>query len=136
MTTGRAYLLALLLVSGCVSGSFDRLPRQDEAEAIVWRDLYGEEAAVPPVEWISDDDWAYGGCALAEWKVQVQRLDTKQRDSGGEWVTRQFSQTAYSHELMHIHTFLRTGDIDAAHWRGDWELAEETARLALWEAGL
>ena len=125
-------LIALLLV-GC--GSFERLPGQDEAEAIVWYHLYGETESPPPVEWMSKDD-TVGGCALPGWKVQVMRNDTTESDNGGPWITRRFSSTAYAHELMHYRTYLETGDIDAAHWRGNWELANETAPKALWDAGL
>ncbi len=132
----RALLFAILL-TGCVPGSFERLPRQDEAERIVWRDLYGmigDDA--PPVEWFVDEDSTVGGCALPGWKVRVMREDSSSSENGGPMVTRRFSETAYAHELMHYATYLRTGDIDAAHWRGDWELADETAKLALWKSDL
>ncbi len=129
-------LLFPLLLSGCVPGSFERLPRQDEAERIVWHELYGEDGTAPPVEWFADDDSTVGGCALPGWKVRVLMYSSISADNGGPMVTRQFSRTTYAHELMHYRTYLRTGDIDAAHWRGDWELADETAPLALWKAEL
>ncbi len=130
--------LALLvtLLTGCAAGSFDRLPRQAEAEAIVWHGLYGEEGDAPSVEWFEDDGSTFGGCALAGWKVRVMRSDSISSENDGPWITRQFSGTRFAHEMMHIHTFNRTGDIDAAHWRGDWELADETAPKALRDAEL
>jgi predicted SprT family Zn-dependent metalloprotease len=54
----------------------------------------------------------------------------------GQRVLRAFSGSTYAHELMHYHTYRRTGDVDVGHWRGDWELADETAVKALNEAGL
>jgi hypothetical protein len=131
---GMRGVVAVVLLAGC-AGSFERLPGQDDAERIVWRELYGEEGDPPPVEWL-DKDAPVGGYAFPGWKVQVMRNDSTTRTNGGPCVTRYFSETAYAHELMHAHTFNRTGDIDAAHWRGDWELADVTAKRALRDAGL
>lgn len=125
-----------LALSGCASGSFTRLPGQDEAERIVWHDLYGESNDPPPVEWIDDPDWTIGGLSLPGWKVQVMRKDDVSATNGGPFVTRCFSSTRFAHELMHYHTYLRTGDIDAAHLRGDWDLADQTARQALYDSDL
>lgn len=127
-------MMLLLLMAGCASGSFDRRPGQDMAEQIVWRGLYGEDSDPPPVEWLDDLVSAdAGGITLPGWKVQVTKLNP------GDMLTVEqgaISFTRYAHELMHWHTYLRTGDVDAAHWRGDWELANETAFTALWDAGL
>src|SRR5688572_19508572 len=112
-------------LSGCSPGTFDRLPGQDRAEQIVWRELYGETDDPPAVEWVDGEPPC--GSTWLGWKVRVEI----RRD-----LDHPIARSAYPHELMHWHTFNRTGDVDAAHWRGDWELADQGAFKALWAAGL
>jgi len=105
----------------------------------VWAELYGETHNPPPIEWI--DGWVHfptrtAGLALPGWKIQVSRNDARTRTGSGPFVFRQFSTTKFAHELMHYHTYLRTGDIDAAHWRGEWDLADTVASEVLWNADL
>ncbi len=126
-------LVATVMLVGCAAGgSFERITGQDQAEKIVWRDLFGMEDDDPPaVEWI-DSCWNDNVCGFTwiGWKVQVAYRDETMPD------VPTISTTRYAHELMHYATYLRTGDVDAYHWRGDWELADDTARNALALAGL
>lgn len=131
----RIALLLLGLAAGCApSGSFARIPNQDRAEQVVWRDLYGMlDDAPPAVEWV-DGCWGSDGltCGFTwiGWKIQVAlHADYLPEDAP-------ISLTTYAHELMHYATYLRTGDVDAYHWRGDWELADQTAVFALVHEGM
>ncbi len=127
--------LFVVLVIGCApSGTFERLARQDDAERIVWRELYGMlEDAPPPVEWVPScwgNDGTTCGFTWIGWKVQVASHDETMPPE------TEISLTRYAHELMHYRTYLKTGDVDAAHWRGDWDLADNAAMDALVTAGL
>lgn len=109
-------LLLVTTLAGC-SGSFAPLPYQAELEQIVWHEAYGMTRDAPPVEWISVDDFGGGYCdiAWAGWKMQV---------ACGAKCDHPVEDTCLTHSLMHMRTFDRTGDIDAAHTHGDWSLAQ------------
>ncbi len=133
-----AVVLGIQVLTGCASGSFAPLPRQGEALAVVWNQLYGEAGEAPPVEWMDGSVTAVGetdGMTLPGWKVQVMLYRTTEIKDGVA-IVHDFSESSLSHELMHYRTYLRTGDVDAAHWRGDWKLAGDEAFLALWHEGL
>jgi hypothetical protein len=136
--TGKLVAMGMLLWSGCVGGTFDRVPGQDRAEQIVWHDLYGEDSDPPPVEWFHGDGYLPGatgatGLTLPGWKVQVGYRQTT--CPAGVYSTEPFdcsvSGGSLAHEFMHYRTALRTGDVDAAHNRGDWHLADDVAFQAL-----
>lgn len=113
-------IVALALAAGCSGSSVPR-PGQARALEIVWVHMYGMElGSAPAVEWVAGKDvFAHAdGFTYAGWKVVVA-------DKDGAPI----SLTAFAHELMHYRTFLLTGDIDAAHWRGDWKIVDG------WEPG-
>ncbi len=135
----RLLAVVVALSAGCVSGSFAPLPRQDEAIAIVWNQLYGEDDDAPSIEWIDgwiNEDQRVAGMTWPGWKIQVMKCGDVTITAEGERVPTAFSGSTFAHELMHYHTYRRTGDVDVAHWRGDWELADRGAPDALREAGL
>ncbi len=121
--------IVVLLLAGCVGGTYDRVPGQDRAEQIVWHDLYGETGDPPPVEWFPDD-----GGYLPGWKVQCgieHIISPPDLYMPGPGFDCAISGSSFTHELMHYRTFLRTGDVDASHSRGDWDLADNQAFYAL-----
>lgn len=135
--------LAVLLMTGCVGGSFDPLPGQDKAIEVVWHGLYGETGEPPPIEWFAGTGSLPGttdiaGLALAGWKIQVaiESATCVTGEHGEESFDCSIGSSELAHELMHAHTYNRTGDIDALHWRGDWRLSDVTAKIALWDARL
>jgi hypothetical protein len=140
---GGAVKLALIacLLAGCTGGTFDKVSGQDLAIEIVWRGLYGETGDPPPIEWFHGDDVLFDtgtkevqGWTLPGWKIQVAISHQTCSTNGGEPWDCSISASGLRHELMHAHTYNRTGDIDAAHWRGDWDLADNVAFTALWNA--
>lgn len=114
--------------------SYERLPRQDDAENIVWRQTYGElDHDVPQVQWIKQKDldcapdqngrfrgfyrWRWygdvgkstqcvGGVTWEDWGPFVQNAMPD-----GET----FSTVAFSHELYHAFLHWRDGDGDSDH---------------------
>lgn len=129
----RAMLLAVVVMgTGCVAGSFDRIEGQDEAERIVWDEIMGEAGChpPPPVEWLPwerGDGWEYGGGTWIGWKVQVRI-----QPSG---MPNRIAASSFSHELEHYRHWLHTGDVDPLHLRGEWERVLD-AKSALAIAGL
>ena len=128
-----AYLFAMATTGCAQGGSFAPIDGQDRAMQIVWYDLYEETGDPPPVEWIPGKCWGADhdtcGFTWAGSKVQVSR----QMGYDG-YVS--ISVTSFAHELMHYRTFLRTGDVDAYHWRGDWDLADKESVTVLVGEGL
>jgi hypothetical protein len=134
------YLIALLAITGCDSGTFARRHGQDEAERIVWSELYSMRGPAPPVEWVDHLLWngrpGYtiigSRCQVTEWAPDA--------DVGaifdGHRIMAAISSTSYAHELMHYKTWIETGDVDPFHWRGDWNLADHVAPGLLVDAGL
>ncbi len=122
--------VVVILAGGCASGSFERIPGQDEAERLIWNELYGMEGSAPEVEWfwygkeIPGED-AVKGATWPGWKIQVEisiweETRMPSRDSP-------IANSQLAHELMHYRTFVKTGDADPLHFRGDWEMAGEDA---------
>ncbi len=129
--------LFVLLAMGCApTGTFTKVPGQDQAMQIVWRDLYGMLDDDPPeVEWIDGGCWGIHndtcGFTWIGWKVQVAVTETTCYVNSNDPFDCGISASKFSHELMHYATYLRTGDVDAAHNRGDWNLADWDAVDAL-----
>jgi hypothetical protein len=137
----RYVVLVLVLSAGCTGGTLDRVPGQDLADQIVWHGLYGEKGAPPEVEWFHTESGYLPsggphGLTLPGIKVQCGIVPTT--CPAGVYSVEPFecslSGSSYAHELMHYRTYLRTGDVDAGHWRGDWELADSVAFQALIDA--
>jgi hypothetical protein len=126
------WLVLAFIIAGCESGTFSRRPGQDRAESIVWNERYGMSGAAPAIEWMSSPLLGgSGGMTWIGWKCQVV-------ESYPDLVPDPLpiSGTRYAHELMHYRTWIRTGDVDPLHLRGDWNLADNVAVAALAEAGL
>lgn len=106
---------------------------------IVWHGLYEEAGDPPAVEWVYADTLVAGsrvwGLCFAGWKVQVKWWEAYGTAAPGG-ADGNLSRGFLTHELMHYRTWLRTGDVDPAHWRGDWYMADEVAFYALRDAGL
>jgi hypothetical protein len=126
------HLAALAFITGC--GCYTRLPAQDEAEAIIWYQVYGMTDLPPPVEWFADWELARDvtGRTLIGWKVQVA---CGKGDIYGDGCGLPIRLTAWSHEAMHWRCWLLTGDVDAAHSNCNWSLVDRAAE-AMAAAGM
>lgn len=116
------YSLTFVLTAACsVGGSFGYQPGQARAEQLVWREIYSMKEPCPPVEWFDMDTIEIAGqqedgFTWAGWKIQIA---TKKSCKCGLWVT------AFAHELMHYRTWIKTGDVDPFHFRGNWSLEKD-----------
>jgi hypothetical protein len=127
----RPILVVLVFaVGGCgvSGGSFAQKPGQAQAVDLVWRQYYGEKGSPPEVEWVNEKSlWGdIVGFTYAGWKVVVAADDAEICGADGCGDAYRFSSTAMAHEFMHYRTWLRTGDVDPLHYRGDWGLALDT----------
>lgn len=122
-----------LLIAGCAPGTFVPRAGQAEAERIVWNNLYGMTGAAPPVEWmlIGTLPGGYGGATIIGSHIEVCIGDPATTEA---YPT--ISATAFAHELLHYAEWVRTGDVDALHWRANWDLADRVAPNELGKAGL
>lgn len=128
-------VVACLLLSGCASGTFDRLPGQDEAEEIVWHEFLGRSDSPPPVEWCdAHKGWVsypnHEGLTIIGSKVQVNYFPENIGSSAPL-----FSVTEMAHEFIHYDFWLRTGDVDPLHFRADWSI-EKKANQKMESVGL
>jgi hypothetical protein len=120
---------ALLLV-GCAEGDFTPKPGQERAIQLVWHGLFGRSEVPPPIEWVHAPDVdGYRGRTWPAWKIQV--ADGTFGDD-----LQPICLTSFAHELMHYSEWLRTGDADPLHFRGNWNLVDYDAYLLLAENGL
>lgn len=130
-------LLLALSLAGCYAGTVEPMPNQAQAERMVWSALYGQDGPPPVVEWVEEGELGAGVQGLTlPWKVLCVRPRViRYYPEGGDPYETYMQQSALAHELMHLVTFRRTGDLDVLHIRGDWELARE-AEWALYDARL
>lgn len=131
----RVLLMMTMVLLGCDHGTFDRRTGQDDAERIVWGDLYGMRGAAPPIEWINHPLLAGKmGFTIIGSRCQVVDASPGQTFDGSDVMP--ISATSFAHELMHYKTWTETGDVDPDHWRGDWNLADNIAAAELVRYGL
>jgi hypothetical protein len=116
-----------LVLCGCVEGDFTPKTGQDRALQLVWHELYGMDSEPPAVEWVHEWEGDFRSHAVCGWKIVV---------ADGPNGILHFSETSFAHELMHCREISRTGDVDAFHYRGDWNLANAEAVDALALFGL
>lgn len=123
----------LLNAVGCSPpGTFEPRPGQAEFEQVVWRDVFGEEGAMPPVEWRAPECVQRDG-SPGVWSYNIAGGAVFCRDgfywlTGGVVVLQQPGKKATDwvtlvHELYHAHAWraLR-GDADPRHERMDWDV--------------
>jgi hypothetical protein len=112
------FALLLLALTGC--GDFSRLPNQDLAEQVIWREVYGMTEDPPPVEWVhsSETSPGYQGITLP-WGVRCACRWIAEADGPCDM---RIEQSAYAHELLHWRAWLQLGDLDPLHFREDWNL--------------
>lgn len=132
--------LLLLVLAGCRNYDAE-MPRQDEAQAIVWfevlrahevpgcvppRILWGDDCVTRDGKPGADDGWGRcvaGFCIIS--RPSVKRL---------VWLGS-FAESAYAHEHVHAWHWCR-GIEDPGHKRVDWKTVEPMARMKLREADL
>lgn len=125
----RASIL-LLALAGCTDHSewdpsvMERIPHQDKAEEIVWRQTYGETSPPPPIVWLwpsrlqcGCDDPVTGGFCTGFYR-QGKCINGMYHPHGIAEVAvlsgYTFSSTTYAHELYHAH-LERRGARDVNH---------------------
>lgn len=152
----RLDVLLALLLSACDSigigaGSIVQQPRQTEAVALVWHDVYGQDRRPPAVRWVEGADL---NCRRAEWPIDQRGflLAGSVCVAGFTWSWGEvsvaiqpgdhFYQIGLAHEFLHAAKFGH-GSPDAFHEGDEWLPLEscpspagscglvETARLAL-----
>lgn len=136
----RAAVLVAVLVAATGCHNFTRCPGQDEAEAIVWHQVYERDDDPPPVEWVTGDaldcgnatgftvfDGASEKCVLGIYYEAFGYARVARRDT-----IEPLHYTAYAHELRHA----VVGDPN--HAGVDWTSTGIVSRAdkALEEAGL
>ncbi len=113
--------LVLFLAASC--GSYDALPRQDEATVIVWQKVYGEQGRAPDVQWIEDLDCAdEKGFIAGRWYGEpkpsgncVYGVSWPDWDLVQVAIKARFSEGAFAHELYHQHLDNLSGFADPKH---------------------
>ncbi len=135
--------LMAMAALGCGSAELERMPGQDRAETIVWRGVYAETGRAPSVEWIHVFDCGDGrGFTLdgGDGRCVSGAIWERSAEAQVAWYPEapRISGTAYAHELLHEHLFLRDGNGDGAHAGPDWKAngALAVAGQALVEEGL
>ncbi len=135
-------LLPLVIVlAGCIGGTFDKVPGQDDAIKIVWDNLYGmSKYDPPPIEWfhqtrLDGDDFpllwcdatdCWSGIALPGWKIQVA-IDLE--------LDNPMTESSFCHELVHYRSYVLRGDIDVLHKRENYSEWRDKCRTALLTRG-
>lgn len=125
-------LLFLFLLTGC--HNFTRIPGQDRAEELVWRDTYGMSEGPPPIEWVTPPAldcgnrgfWAYLNVSAGYtclWGIYYEIVDYARVSSRTVMTDDPFniSDTAYAHELYHAVLWHRTGNADPDHLNQGWQ---------------
>lgn len=131
----------MMLLGGCAPDYTPR-PGQTKATEIVWFQTYQEGHAPPPIEWVYAPDL---NCEPTDIGDVGFELDGEcvagvsyQDRVRVAWALeeRQYSHTAFAHELLHVHLYFADGDGDALHQRPEWRTLLPAANRALGEAGL
>jgi hypothetical protein len=110
----------------CEYDSRDRLPDQEIAEQIAWRDFFGMDGSPYVVSWVRVGDCpdrpvmfldptdSNGRCLSGLINNDIQHI----------WVMEAYDPfkmwKSYSHELLHQFFKITTGDSDRDHTRPEW----------------
>jgi hypothetical protein len=136
--------LCSILAAGCGIGTQERLPKQDEAEAIVWREVFHNHGSPPEVEWVRDLPCAEG----RGFYLGYPGPETMDCVFGVYWnppydyarvaIDSSFSASSYAHEFYHAHLRYTTGNSEPQHDGPGWKAGGilEQANTALQWAGL
>lgn len=136
--------LFCLFIAGCAVGEPPaKIPNQDTALEIVWRDVYGQTATPPTILWSMDDcGWTWPDHTIA------YCVYGGSDGYGGRFYKQEFainvpmptphhplSQQPFAHELLHAKQWLEGID-DPNHTLPEWGELLTEANLTLFSVGL
>lgn len=106
-----------------------RLPNQDKAIELVWHSVYQETDNPPEIHWVENLN-CYDMRGYFEGRSPTAVADSGKCVAGTYWSdwnwidlahhSDVFSETAFSHELLHAHLKHLSGSGDGGHTRPEW----------------
>ena len=121
----RCFLLAALLI-GCGNA---KLPNQDQAIRSVWYEVYQETDDPPAIYWV-DTLNCHNQEAYYQGRIPGSVSNSGLCIAGAYWSFQHwidlahnsdiFSETAFSHELLHAHLYHLNGSGDGGHTLPEW----------------